>query len=583
MVSFATIIRWDQRNPFNPPIEQVVRFLVLLLLLAAAASGVSLQKPALSAEVDEKTCSARKAATTFRSVDRQIFFSMIARGVSAGDRLRIEWIAPSNTISDNVDYNDLPAAPALCFVTQLPVSGFPASSQPGKWSVRVVVNNVEVLRLPFEMGGAEGTGRLRVGNITRTVAADHVELVLDGVGFEPTSVVHIAEYRREGGWRYIHSLIPTTATSNRLTVRIPTLGAGEYIAIVKNADDSLSQPSRLLVSSESGYQLPLAPGERWLITQGPYGSFSHWGNTIHAYDIAPRTGQWIAAMRAGVVHTHDIGAVQSHTQRTFGNYITIDHGDGEYSHYGHLATRTFQVRDGEHVEAGQILAHVGNSGYTLGEGGGYHVHVQVSRNLPIYSPSIPFRFREFAELSPTALRNREVVSTAPAAMARSVQATVTAGAAAIQTPVQARVAKSGGGPTIRKAGRVAVAGTWTEMVSVPASSRALELVLQWARTDRDVDLRVVSPSGRQFGALGDPAGYSGPRTNPKRFRISDPEPGIWLVIAAGMLGGGEAIEFTLEAAVTPPENRQPLRRTRRVGNSATVSNTSVPAQASYGN
>jgi hypothetical protein len=102
----------------------------------------------------------------------------------------------------------------------------------------------------------------------------------------------------------------------------------------------------------------------------------------------------VVAMREGIVHTHDVGARQDHSRRTFGNYITIDHGDGDYSHYAHLASGTFLVHDGERVEQGQPLAIAGNSGYTLGEGGGYHVHVSVTHTLPIASASVPFEFEE---------------------------------------------------------------------------------------------------------------------------------------------------------------------------------------------
>ena len=130
-----------------------------------------------------------------------------------------------------------------------------------------------------------------------------------------------------------------------------------------------------------GYKLPIAAGEPWVITQGPYGTFSHWGNSLHAYDIAPRSGRCVVAMKAGIAYTHDLGLRQDHRHRSFGNYITIDHGNGEYSHYAHLATGTFVVKNGQHVEQGQALATAGNSGYTLGEGGGYHVHVSVTRAL----------------------------------------------------------------------------------------------------------------------------------------------------------------------------------------------------------
>ena len=152
-----------------------------------------------------------------------------------------------------------------------------------------------------------------------------------------------------------------------------------------------------LIASD-GYKLPTAAGEPWIITQGPYGTFSHWGNALHAFDIAPQAGRCIVSMKGGIAYTHDLGLAQDHRHRSFGNYITIDHGNGEYSHYAHLATGSFVVENGQRVEQGQALATVGNSGYTLGEGGGYHVHVSVTRGEAISSPSVPFQFQESPQM-----------------------------------------------------------------------------------------------------------------------------------------------------------------------------------------
>ena len=102
-------------------------------------------------------------------------------------------------------------------------------------------------------------------------------------------------------------------------------------------------------------------------------------------------------MKAGIAYTHDLGLQQDHRHHSFGNYITIDHGNGEFSHYAHLASGTFVVKNGERVEQGQALATAGNSGYTLGEGGGYHVHVSVTRALPIASSSVPFQFEDLPD------------------------------------------------------------------------------------------------------------------------------------------------------------------------------------------
>jgi murein DD-endopeptidase MepM/ murein hydrolase activator NlpD len=47
-----------------------------------------------------------------------------------------------------------------------------------------------------------------------------------------------------------------------------------------------------------------------------------------------------------------------------GNYIVIDHGDGEFSLLAHLQPGSLQVKKGDHVQEGDVLARCGNSGNT---------------------------------------------------------------------------------------------------------------------------------------------------------------------------------------------------------------------------
>src|SRR4030095_4050765 len=49
----------------------------------------------------------------------------------------------------------------------------------------------------------------------------------------------------------------------------------------------------------------------------------------------------------------------------FGNYVVIDHGNGEFSHLGHLKPGSVKVAVGDKVRAGQTLAQVGASGSLL--------------------------------------------------------------------------------------------------------------------------------------------------------------------------------------------------------------------------
>jgi murein DD-endopeptidase MepM/ murein hydrolase activator NlpD len=55
------------------------------------------------------------------------------------------------------------------------------------------------------------------------------------------------------------------------------------------------------------------------------------------------------------------------------NFITIQHPNGEYSRYDHLEYRSSKVRLGQRVNAGQVIANVGMTGYTYIP----HLHFQV--------------------------------------------------------------------------------------------------------------------------------------------------------------------------------------------------------------
>ncbi len=504
-----------------------MRLVFISVILCLPTFAANIRQASLGEAANEQGCSVSRLTSVFQPTTRQVFFQFVAQQVKSGDQLRVDWLDPQGAVAASTPYTDIPDAPTLCFLTQLPISGFPPASQPGLWSVRVVVNEQVILTKPFTVAGDPNPDLLRVSLVTRRFATEkETDFILDGAGFESNSIIHIAQYTKTGGWTYLAALFPLTARANQVIVRYKSLPAGEYLAIVRNPDDRLSKPTRFLVATASSYKLPTVSGEPWVLTQGPYGSFSHWNNTLHAFDIAPQAGRCIVAMRSGVAFTHDLGLRQTPNQRTFGNYITIDHGDGEYSHYGHLASGTFVVKNGQTVEQGQALATVGNSGYTLGEGGGYHVHVQVTNALPIYSPSIPFQFEDLPDFRP-----------------RSTPRTIASTNASALCDCKRSLPQPGDGKQL--VGSVVVAQWWNEIATVPTGSRSLDISLAWEGADRDLDLHLVSPSGKHYGWYGETAGYSGKKTNPEQFHIVNPESGQWRVSVEGIQGDARPIEFRI--------------------------------------
>ena len=68
----------------------------------------------------------------------------------------------------------------------------------------------------------------------------------------------------------------------------------------------------------------------------------------------------------------------------YGNYVMIDHGNGKISIYGHLSDVT--VESGQEVRAGQLIGHVGSTGYSTGP----HLHFETQYNWVRYDPMTEF-------------------------------------------------------------------------------------------------------------------------------------------------------------------------------------------------
>jgi murein DD-endopeptidase MepM/ murein hydrolase activator NlpD len=90
-------------------------------------------------------------------------------------------------------------------------------------------------------------------------------------------------------------------------------------------------------------------------------------------DIAGDKGQAVYATAAGVV-TH------AGRQGAYGNLIVIDHGFGLETRYGHLSG--FKVRQGDHVQRGDLIGRLGATGRATGT----HLHYEVLANGRLLNP-----------------------------------------------------------------------------------------------------------------------------------------------------------------------------------------------------
>jgi len=111
----------------------------------------------------------------------------------------------------------------------------------------------------------------------------------------------------------------------------------------------------------SGYGTRLDP----LNSEGAYHS---------GLDIRAKRGEKVLATAAGII-------TQASPNGNYGNFVTIDHGNGYSTNFAHLDR--FLVKKGDQVERGQIIGLVGNSGRTTG----IHLHYEVCLNKKPINPA----------------------------------------------------------------------------------------------------------------------------------------------------------------------------------------------------
>jgi len=102
----------------------------------------------------------------------------------------------------------------------------------------------------------------------------------------------------------------------------------------------------------------------------------HIGKLRNAIDFIVREDTHVLAAADGIVtfvrdDSYLGGPSMEYWQSS--NFIVIQHTNGEYSRYDHLAYRSVTVRTGQSIKRGQVIARVGMTGFTYLP----HLHFQV--------------------------------------------------------------------------------------------------------------------------------------------------------------------------------------------------------------
>jgi murein DD-endopeptidase MepM/ murein hydrolase activator NlpD len=108
------------------------------------------------------------------------------------------------------------------------------------------------------------------------------------------------------------------------------------------------------------------------------------GTVVDAFDKEPDN------VRGGVNH-FDPQSVKSKPMKFYGNYLVIDHGNGEFSLLGHLQNGSLAVKVGDKVTRGQPIARIGSSGSSNNP----HVHYELRTGRDLNAEGLPAVFRDF--------------------------------------------------------------------------------------------------------------------------------------------------------------------------------------------
>ncbi len=165
--------------------------------------------------------------------------------------------------------------------------------------------------------------------------------------------------------------------------------------------------------------LSLPFSETGYVTQGWGGEVTHTGKLEYALDFVILDSRWrsstgsgknvsdyytwgrrILASADGVILTMarefpDQPLNQPDEVNPWGNYLIIDHLNGEYSLIAHFKQNSIVVSPGQRVKQGDLLGLAGNSGYSLKP----HIHYQLQNVGHSDADSLPVTFRSYYRIT----------------------------------------------------------------------------------------------------------------------------------------------------------------------------------------
>ena len=138
----------------------------------------------------------------------------------------------------------------------------------------------------------------------------------------------------------------------------------------------ISKGGTVIPTPASGYRYPF---DNWSVTCA-YGKKGSWKCGYHSgLDLVPTDGNWdIKAIHSGTI----VRRVSN--DKSYGNYVIVDHGDGYLSLYAHMSSFGSGISTGKTVAAGQKLGVMGQTGNASGA----HLHLEIHKGGYRYPATI---------------------------------------------------------------------------------------------------------------------------------------------------------------------------------------------------
>lgn len=230
--------------------------------------------------------------------------------------------------------------------------------------------SVRIVGVPSSASGEDFTTTPQYGSLKGRVTSPTLGRVIPGAHVSAGGQVG---YTDANGNYNLTNVIP-----GHHAIHISAGGYQDYQGNVTiQANTSHTHNAALEPVRAEGYRLPYPGGAKYKCTQGNDGAYSHQSWTVRRYalDFGMVTGSNLVATRAGkVVYAKEYsssGGCSSSYVNSY-NAVAIQHQDGTVSWYFHLQKDGISVNLGDSVQAGQVIAQSGQTGWSCGA----HLHYE---------------------------------------------------------------------------------------------------------------------------------------------------------------------------------------------------------------